>query len=125
MVEEAEQHREEDRRRAEKVKARNQADAAVYGAERFLREQGEKIPADDRSVVETKIGAVRDALGEDDLAAIRRRTEELGQTMQQAGSEMYENATDPGSTAPPQGGVSGNESPEDDEDVIEGDVSEV
>jgi molecular chaperone DnaK len=125
MVEEAEQHREEDRRRAEKVEARNQADATVYGAERFLREQGEKIPADDRSVVETKIRAVRDALEEDDLAAIRRRTEELGQTMQQTGSKMYESATDPGSTAPPQGGVSGNESPEGDEDVIEGDFSEV
>ncbi|MGD8966174.1 MAG: molecular chaperone DnaK [Anaerolineae bacterium] len=125
MVEEAEQHREEDRRRAEKVKARNQADAAVYSAERFLREQGEKIPADDRSAVETKIKAVRDALEEDDLAVIRRRTEELGQTMQQTGSKMYESATGPGSTAPPGGGASGNESPEGDEDVIEGDFSEV
>jgi hypothetical protein len=38
---------------------------------------------------------------------------------------MYESATDPGSTSPPEGGVSGDESREDDEDVIEGDFSEV
>jgi molecular chaperone DnaK len=124
MVEEAEEHREEDRRRAEKVKARNQADAAAYSAERFLREQGERIPADARSDVETKIRAVKDALEDDDLAAIRRCTEELGQAVQQAGSQMYESATDPGSTSPPEGGVSGDESREDDEDVIEGDFSE-
>jgi molecular chaperone DnaK len=124
MVEEAEQHREEDRRRADKVKARNQADAAVYSAERFLREQGEKMPAEARSDVETKITAVRGALEDDDLGAIRGRSEELRQAMQQMGSKMYESATGPGSTSPPPGGVPGDDSREDDEDVIEGDFSE-
>jgi molecular chaperone DnaK len=124
MVEEAEQHREEDRRKAEKVQARNQADAAAYSAERFLREQGEKIPADARSDIEAKIKAVRDTLEGDDLGAIRRRAEELGQAVQQAGSKMYESATEPGSTPPPQEGAAGDESREDDEDVIEGDFSE-
>jgi molecular chaperone DnaK len=124
MVQEAEQHREEDRRRAESVQARNQADAAVYSAERFLREQAERIPVDARSDVEAKIAAVRDALEDDDLGAIRRRTEELGQAMQQTGSRMYESAAGPEATSSPQEGGSGDESREDDEDIIEGDFSE-
>jgi molecular chaperone DnaK len=124
MVEEAEQHREEDRRRAEKVTARNQADAAVYGAERFLREQCEGIPAEAQSEVETRIKAVRDALEGDDLGTIRRCTEELGRAVQQIGSRMYEEATDPGATSSSQEGGSGEDSQEDDEEIIEGDFTE-
>jgi molecular chaperone DnaK len=124
MIEEAEQYSEEDRRREAKVKARNQADAAVYSAERFLREQADEIPADARSDVEARTEAVRDALEDDDLGTIRRRTDELEQAMQQAGSKMHESATGPGAASPPQGEVSGDESREDDEDVIEGDFSE-
>jgi molecular chaperone DnaK len=124
MVEEAGRYREEDRRREEKVEARNQADAAVYSAERFLREQGDKLPADARSDVETRIRAVRDALDDDDLASIRRLAEELRQAMQRAGSKMYESGTDAGTASPPHGAVSGDEPPTDDDDVIEGDFSE-
>ncbi|MGD8244438.1 MAG: molecular chaperone DnaK [Anaerolineae bacterium] len=124
MVEEAERHREEDRRRGEKVQARNQADAAVYSAERLLREHGDEVPAGTRSDVETKMGAVREALQDDDLGTIRRRTEELVQAVQQVGSKMYESATDPGTGPSPQGEAPDDELREDDEDIIEGDFSE-
>jgi molecular chaperone DnaK len=124
MIKEAEQHRDEDRRRGEKVQARNQADAAVYSAERFLREHGDKIPDGARSDVETKIRDVRDALEDDDLGAIRRRTEELGQAVQEIGSRMYESAPDSGESSPPRGEASEDGVPEDDEDIIEGDFSE-
>jgi molecular chaperone DnaK len=124
MVEEAERHREEDRRKQEKVKVRNQADAAVYRAEGFLREHADRIAPDDRSDLETSIRAIRDALEEDDVGVIRRRTEELGQAMQQMGAKMYDRTTDPGETSPPHGGGYGDEARENDEDVIEGDFSD-
>jgi molecular chaperone DnaK len=124
MVRDAERHREEDQQKQERVRARNQADAAVYNAERFLREQGDNIPAGARPDIETRVKAVKDALEAGDVGAIRRRSEELGQVMQQVGAKMHQSATDPGSTPRPQGGGPGNGAREDDEEVIEGDFSE-
>jgi len=124
MVEEAERHREEDRRKAEHVMARNQASSIVYSAQRFLREQGERVPDDARSDVESKMKVVEKALEDDDLAAIRRSTDELGQAIQQAGASLYEDASGAGAASAPEGQGSGDQSPTDDEDVIEGDFSE-
>jgi len=125
MVQEAERHREQDRKRKEEVEARNAADNAVYSAEKFLREQEDKVPANLRSQTEAKIEALRNALQGSDVGAIRERTEELGQLMQQVGAAMYEQAG-PGTTPPPGGEPpSGGEPPGGgDEDVIEGEFSE-
>jgi len=116
MVREAEQYREQDQRRKETVEARNVADNAVYSAEKFLREQGDKVPSNLRSETEAKIDALKSALQGDDLSAIRQRAEELGQVMQQMGTAMYQDvAGSDGEEAAPGGG---------EEDVIEGEFSE-
>ncbi|MFO7742147.1 MAG: molecular chaperone DnaK [Anaerolineae bacterium] len=121
MVGEAKAHREEDRRKKERVEVRNQADTAVYSAEKLLREQGEKIPADARADVEARMQAVRDVLDGDDIGAIRSRSEELRQAVQQMGATMYEGGAGPGATAPGEEAAGGG--PED-EDVVEGDFTE-
>ena len=121
MVQEAEQHREQDRQRKEEVETRNMADNAVYGAEKFLREQGDKVPAGLRSETEAKIEAVRSALQGSDVSAIRQRMDELSQMLQQVGAAMYQEAG-PGTPPPPEGGdepPGGGE-----EEVIEGEFSE-
>jgi molecular chaperone DnaK len=123
MVGEAEQHRAEDRERKEKVETRNRADTAVYSAEKLLREQGEKVPADVRSKLEAKIEALKEALEEDQVGVIKRRTTELGEVMQEVGSAMYEGAS-PGPDAEPGAERPGGAAPEDDEDVIDGEFSE-
>ena len=125
MVQEAERHREQDRKRKEEVEARNTADNAVYSAEKFLREQKDKVPANLRSETEAKIEALKNALQGSDVSAIRQRTEELGQLMQQVGAAMYEQAG-PGTTPPPGGEPPSEEEPPGggDEDVIEGEFSE-
>jgi molecular chaperone DnaK len=126
MVREAEQHREQDRRRKEEVEARNTADNAVYSAEKFLREQGDKVPSHLRSETESKIEALKSALEGGDVSAIRRHTDELSQVMQQVGAAMYQEAG-PGASPPPgQEPPPGGESPGGggDEDVIEGEFSE-
>jgi molecular chaperone DnaK len=128
MVEDAEQHREADQRRKERIEARNKADTAVYSAEKLLDEQGEKVPADLRSDVEAKIEALKRALEDDDLNAIKQHTEALGQAMQQVGATMYQQE----GAGPGVGGQPGdqpsedNEPPDDDDDdeVIEGEFSE-
>jgi molecular chaperone DnaK len=122
MVEEAEQHRAEDRRKEERVKTRNEADTAVYGAEKLLREQGDQVPAEVRASVERKIEAVKEALEEDQVDVVRRRTEELRKEMQEMGSRMYQGEAGPGAT--PGAEAPGAEAQEDNGDVIDGEYSE-
>ena len=121
MVGEAEKFSEQDRKRKEEVEVRNDADNAVYAAEKFLREQGDKVPAALRSEAETKIEALKTALQGSDIGAIRRSTEELGQAIQQMGAAMYEAA---GPAAPPPPETEGEASGDGEEDVIEGEFSE-
>ncbi len=119
MVKDAEQFAAEDRKRKEEAEARNAADSAVYVAEKSLREQGEKVPADVRSDVESKVSALRTALQGKDMNEIRRRTEELGVAVQQIGASMYEQA---GSTTPPPGE---EEKPPEGGETVEGEFREV
>ncbi|TET52281.1 MAG: molecular chaperone DnaK, partial [Anaerolineales bacterium] len=117
MVQDAEKHRAEDQKRREEAEARNVADNAIYSTEKFLREQGDKVPADTRSAAEAKVKDLNKALDGGDLASIRKQAEELGQLLQQAGAAMYE-AAGPATPPPSEGGGGG------DEDVVEGEFSE-
>ena len=89
MVREAEAHADEDKRRRELIEARNQADTLAYSAEKTLRELSDQVPADIKSDVESKITAVRDALGTDDTETIQRTSNELSEAMQKIGQAMY------------------------------------
>jgi molecular chaperone DnaK len=103
MVKEAAAHANEDKKRRDEVEARNTADAAIFTAEKALREGGDKVPAEVRSTVEGKVAAVRKALEGADVEAVTRATNELYQAVQAIGSAMYEGA----SGAAPGGGPGG------------------
>jgi len=92
MVREAEEHATEDKAKREEVAARNEADTAVYAAEKALRELGDKVDAADRSAVEAAIEKVRSAMGGSDTAAVRSAVEGLSQAMQKIGEKMYQHA---------------------------------
>ena len=119
MVREAELHAQEDRQRKEEIEARNRADNLAYQAERNLRDVGDKISASLRSEVESKIKAVRDALAQQDTTRVRAAANDLEQTMQRIGQEVYSQAgagagTGPGAPPPPR-----------DEETVEGEYREV
>ncbi len=120
MVDEAKTHEAEDRRRKDEIEARNYGDQAAYTADKTLRDLGDKVPADVRSDVEAKAAAVREALKGQDVDLIRRKTQELTESMQRIGAAMYEQ---PGATPPP-GGEAGPSEPED-EGTVEGEFREV
>src|SRR4030065_661171 len=107
MAREAEAHAAEDTRKKEEVEARNTADTLVYTAERTLREQGDKIPADLKQEVDGKIAAARSALQGTDINYIRSTAEELSQAMQKIGAAVYGQAGAP----PPPGEAPGGEAP--------------
>jgi len=89
MVGQARQHEAEDRRQRELADARNQADSLAYQMEKTLRETGDKVSDADRQAIESKIGELRQAMQSDDLARIRRVTEELKQASYAMSQQMY------------------------------------
>jgi molecular chaperone DnaK len=120
MVKDAEGFAEEDRKRKEEVELRNRADSTAYSAEKLLREQGDKVPDNIKSDIETKVSALRSALQDQNLDNIRAKLSDLEMALQQMGAAMYEQ---PGA-APPPGGEAGPPPSTDDEDVVEGEFTE-
>src|SRR6202043_1629659 len=88
MVREAEANAAEDRRRRELVEARNEADAAVYTAEKALKDAGGRAPADLRSEVERAISAIKEAMNGEDPGRIRQSAEQLSQAPMRPGEAV-------------------------------------
>ncbi len=122
MRKDAEAHAEEDRKRRELIEVRNNADNAVYAAEKALREFGDKVPADTRSEVEAKVAEVKKVAEGEDVAAIKSASEALGQAVQQIGASVYQGQNMPGSDGA--SGTDTNPTPEAGPDVVEGEVKE-
>lgn len=86
---EAEMHAAEDRTRRDEIELRNSADSLAYSAEKTLRDNADKVPADLKSEVESKVTAVRTALAGSDAGAIRTATDDLNASMQKIGQAVY------------------------------------
>jgi len=126
MAREADAHAAEDTRKKEEVETRNVADSLVYTAERTMREQGDKIPADLRQEVEGKIAAVRSALQGTDTNYINSTAKELSEAMQKIGAAVYgQQAGAPPPPPPPSGEAPGGEAPPGEEGSVEGEFREV
>jgi molecular chaperone DnaK len=130
MQREAEAHAAEDTKRREEIEARNLADNLAYTAEKTLRDNKDKIPADLNTEVEGKVKAVKDALQGSDVEAIRKATQELNEAMQKVGTAVYQQQQPPpGGQAPPggegQGGEGGEGGEGGDEGTVEGEFREV
>jgi len=122
MVRDAEQHAAEDRQRKEEAETRNNADALVYQTEKLLKDQGDKVPADERERVEGALKSLRESLGGTDVDQIRRDTDTLRTASQALGQRLYEQAAQQqagggGSGSDGSGGSSDSGSPSDDEVV--------
>ena len=78
----AEAHAEEDRKRAEKVDAKNKAENLVFSVEKQLAELGDSAPAELKSMLEGKIQAVKDAIASDDLDKINSAVADLESSLQ-------------------------------------------
>ncbi|GAA4541645.1 molecular chaperone DnaK [Streptomyces collinus] len=93
MMREAEQYAEEDSKRREAAETRNQAEQLVYQTENFLRENGDRVPADTKSEVESAVAEVKEGLAQQaDTAALRAGVEKLASVSQKMGQAMYAQA---------------------------------
>ena len=108
MMREAESHADEDKARKEAIEARNQADQAVYAAERMMQEAGDKLSAEDRAPIESAVADVRKALESEDDAALKSAMEALTAVQHKAAEAMYKQASQTPPPPPdPSSGASG------------------
>jgi molecular chaperone DnaK len=128
MVQQAREHEAEDRRQRELIEARNQADQLIYTVEKTLRELDERVPAADRTRIESLAGDLRTAMQSDDVANIRSLTEQLQQASYALSQQLYQaQGEQPGETPPPDAGQPGRDGrggEGEGEDVVEGEFEQ-
>ena len=133
-VKEAEQYAEEDKKRREEVDTKNNAESLCFQCENALKEFGDKVPADEKSAIETKIADLRSAVSSNDAAAIKTKSDDLQQAFYALSSKMYQqNGGQPGADpnmggagfggADPNGGSQGGGA--NDDGVVDADFKEV
>jgi molecular chaperone DnaK len=115
MMREAEQYAEEDQKRRESAEVRNQADSLVYSTEKFLTDNGDKVPDDVKTEVQSAVDDVKKALEADDVDAIKRTSETLATVSQKMGQAMYANT---GAEA----GAAGESTASSDDDVVDAEI---
>jgi molecular chaperone DnaK len=132
MQKEAEMHAAEDAKRREEIEAKNMADTLAYTAEKTLRDNKDKIPADLNQEAEAKIAAVKSALQGTDIDAIKSASQELSDVMQKIGTAVYQQQPPPPGEPHPPGeqpppGPEGGEGGEggEGEGTVEGEFREV
>lgn len=91
-VKEAEQFAEEDKKKREAIDLRNNADQMVYQTEKMLSEEGDKFSAEDKSALETKVEALKEALKGENLDAIKSAQEDLQNKFYEVSQKLYEAA---------------------------------
>ena len=109
MMKDAESHADEDKKRREEIETRNQADQAVYAAEKLLQEMGDKLPAADKTAVENAVDGLKKAIADNDAAAMKRAMDLLTQMQHKAAEALYKNA---GRRCEGSGGAAGAEGPQ-------------
>jgi molecular chaperone DnaK len=103
MTKDAESHAADDKARKEEVETRNRADQSVYGAEKFLKESGDKLAPADRLAIEGATNDLKKALETNDAKAITRTLDALMQAQQKAAEALYANASAGAGGAGPSG----------------------
>jgi molecular chaperone DnaK len=126
MVRDAEAHAEEDRQRREEAEVRNNADSLVYQTEKVLRDQGDKLSAEDKGLVDGPLADLKAALAGNDIAAIRSAHEQLTGASQAFSQKLYEaasrdDAAAAGSSASGQAG-NGSTSGVNDDEIIDAEI---
>jgi molecular chaperone DnaK len=88
MKKEAEEHAADDEAKKALIDSRNMAEQLIYTAEKSLKDHGDKVPADTKTEIESKITALKEVREKDDKSAIDSKTEELSAALQKIGEIM-------------------------------------
>ncbi|MCW2702319.1 MAG: chaperone protein DnaK [Blastococcus sp.] len=127
MMKDAEAHADEDKKRREEAETRNLAESLQYQTEKFLAENGDKIPADKKEELGEALTELRSALGGSDIAAIKAAQEKVARVSQEVGGALYSQQADATAAAggesagaPGAGATSGSAT--NDDDVVDAEI---
>ena len=124
MKAEAEQNAASDKAEREKIDKLNQADSMIFTTENFLKDNGDKIPADKKPCIEQALQQLKDAHKAADVAAIDSAIANLNNVMQAASAQMYQGGAQPGAGAQAGAQQAGNDA-KSDETIQDADFEEV
>ena len=134
-VKDAEQYAAEDKKRREEVDAKNEAENLAYQAEKLVNENGDKLGEDDKSTINTKVSAVRDAISKNDVSLIKTAKDDLQKALYDVSAKLYQQAAPQGDPqqqgAPDMGGAQpgadngGNDNNGNDGNVYDADFTDV
>ena len=125
MVQDAEKHAEEDKKKKEEVEAKNNADHMIYQTEKLLKDAGDKLQPSDKSEIESKVSALKSAIDSNNTNNIKKATEELQASWSKASETLYKQGQQAGGQ---QQQSQANETAEDtrkDESVVDADYEVV
>ena len=134
MKAEAEQNAENDKKERERVDKLNQADSMIFTTENFLKDNGDKIPADKKPGIEDALNKLKEAHKSGDVTAIDNAINNLNAVMQAASQQMYQGAAGqqagPGAQGGAQAGAqqnaeAGSQSSNQDDNIQDADFEEV
>ncbi|UOY00798.1 molecular chaperone DnaK [Blastococcus sp. PRF04-17] len=124
MMKDAEAHAEEDKKRREEAETRNLAESLQYQTEKFLAENGDKIPAEKKEELGEALTELRSALGGSDINAIKAAQEKVARVSQEVGGALYAQQAEAGAA---EGAATGGEagpsgSASSDDDVVDAEI---
>ena len=111
MVNDAESHADDDKKRRENIDIRNQADNLVYSTEKVLNENKDKLAAEDVKTVEEALKETKDAIEKGDTDDIKIKMEALNNASHKLAEAMYKNTNAEQPGADPTGGQQQNSAP--------------
>lgn len=131
MVREAEEHRDEDKKRREVIDTRNALDGLILSSERMVKESGDKISANSKGELEAAITEAKSKLQSENLDELKAVNDKLQSVSHKVATEMYQAGGAPGADAFNQGGQAGGQQAQgeagkkNDDDVVDADFKEV
>jgi molecular chaperone DnaK len=126
MVEEAEEHAEEDKKRRELVDARNQAEALIHHTEKSLAEAGDKVDAADKASTEEAVAALKEAASGEDVSVIQAAIQTLSTAAMKIGEALYKAQEEGGETPEDDSSEDSSADPSSSEEtIVDADFEEV
>ena len=125
MKAEAEQNAAADKAERERIDKLNQADSMIFTTENFLKDNGDKIPADQKQNIESALQQLKDAHKAQDISAIETATTNLNNVMQAASAQMYQGAQGGPQPGADQGSANGAQGGQQSDNVQDADFEEV
>jgi len=130
LVKDAQAHSEEDKKRRETVEIKNQADTLIYGTEKNLTENGDKIADEEKTKIQEAVAAMKTAMEGEDIEAMKTAMQTLQTASHKLAEEMYKSAAAEGTAEPTNGSDAGADgsagsTESEDEKVVDAEFEEV